>query len=118
MPATSGRDSVGVLASMIGKTVFAISSEESRFTLERRSAGVEEGRPGDGGHRRTSPGDGREFRGASGITGCVSGLLPRKAMLELQKLAGDAEPTPWCSFSGDENHLFFELARGFSSAAS
>ena len=36
-------------------------------------------------------------------------MLPRKAMLELQKLAGDADPDAMVQFSGDENHLFFQL---------
>jgi DNA polymerase-3 subunit beta len=36
-------------------------------------------------------------------------LLPKKAMLELQKLAGDAGAEAIVKFAGDENHLFFEI---------
>src|SRR5208282_1565321 len=44
-----------------------------------------------------------------GIEGAYRALLPRKAMVELQKLAGDADPSSILKFSGDENHLFFQL---------
>jgi DNA polymerase-3 subunit beta len=43
------------------------------------------------------------------VTGAYRALLPRKAMAELQKLAGEADPAAIVRFSGDENHLFFEL---------
>ena len=46
-----------------------------------------------------------------GVTGAYRALLPRKAMLELQKLAGDADADAMVQFSGDENHLFFEVGR-------
>ncbi len=44
-----------------------------------------------------------------GVTGAYRALLPRKAMAELQKLASDSDPAAVVRFSGDENHLFFEL---------
>jgi DNA polymerase III subunit beta len=44
-----------------------------------------------------------------GIAESYRALLPRKAMIELQKLAGDSQPEALVRFSGDENHLFFEL---------
>jgi DNA polymerase-3 subunit beta len=45
----------------------------------------------------------------AGITGAYRALLPRKAMLELQKLAADSDPAAMVKFAGDENHLFFQL---------
>jgi DNA polymerase III subunit beta len=36
-------------------------------------------------------------------------LLPRKAMQEILKLAGEAQPDARIRFAGDDNHLFFEL---------
>ncbi len=48
------------LRSMIGRTIFAISSEESRYTLKRRANGAEGGVDNHGGHRRASPGAHRE----------------------------------------------------------
>jgi DNA polymerase-3 subunit beta len=44
-----------------------------------------------------------------GVTAAYRALLPRKAMLELQKFASDADPAAIVQFSGDENHLFFKL---------
>jgi DNA polymerase-3 subunit beta len=44
-----------------------------------------------------------------GVTGAYRALLPRKAMVELQKLAGDAAADAMVHFSGDENHLFFQV---------
>ena len=44
-----------------------------------------------------------------GISGAYRALLPKKAMSEIQKLAGDSDPAAIVHFSGDENHLFFQL---------
>jgi DNA polymerase-3 subunit beta len=44
-----------------------------------------------------------------GVNAAYRALLPRKAMAELQKLASDAASDAIVRFSGDENHLFFEL---------
>ena len=97
------------LALMIGKTIFAISAEESRFTLNgallylRNSGTV---MVATDGHRLSLaeskeelPDVGSDFRA----------LLPRKAMQELQKLAQDAGADATAKFSADENHLFFEV---------
>jgi DNA polymerase-3 subunit beta len=43
------------------------------------------------------------------ITGQFRALLPRKAMAEILKLAGESEADAAISFSGDDNHLFFRL---------
>src|SRR5258708_35136074 len=44
-----------------------------------------------------------------GMAASYRALLPRKAMSELQKLAGEADAEAKVRFSGDDNHLFFEL---------
>ncbi|HEX5432109.1 MAG TPA: DNA polymerase III subunit beta [Bryobacteraceae bacterium] len=109
MPEPLAEIPIGALAAMIGKTVFAISSEESRFTLNGALLAL---RPGGmamvatDGHRLAMAESGGEI---PGITGSYRALLPRKAMLELQKLAGEADPAALVRFCGDENHLFFEL---------
>ena len=109
MPAVLAEIPIGVIAGMIGKTIFAISNEESRFTLNgallvlKKSGMV---MVATDGHRLAmieSSGD------LPGVTGAYRALLPRKAMGELQKLAGDSDPTAIVKFSGDENHLFFQL---------
>ncbi|MGH9664580.1 MAG: DNA polymerase III subunit beta, partial [Bryobacteraceae bacterium] len=44
-----------------------------------------------------------------GIASAYRALLPRKAMGEILKLAQDAKDDAQVQFSGDENHLFFQL---------
>jgi len=109
MPAVLAEIPFGVLTSMISKTVFAISTEESRFTLNGALLVFKKGglvMVATDGHRLAmieSSGD------LAGITGAYRALLPRKAMLELQKLAADSDPAAMVKFAGDENHLFFQL---------
>ena len=109
MPAVLAEIPIGVLGAMISRTIFAISSEESRFTLNGALLLLKKGglvMVATDGHRLAmteSAGD------LPGITGNYRALLPRKAMGELQKLAGEADPAAQVRFSGDENHLFFEL---------
>ena len=109
MPEVLAEIPIGVLAGMIGKTVFAISSEESRFTLNGALLILHKGglvMVATDGHRLSmveSSGD------IPGITAAYRALLPRKAMVELQKLAAEADPASVVQFSGDENHLFFKL---------
>jgi len=97
-----------MLASMISRTSFAISMEESRFTLNgallvmrpdaltmvatdgHRLAYVQAGGPGD-------------------ISQAFRALMPKKAMLELVKLADLAETDAKGTFAGDDNHLFFQV---------
>lgn len=89
MPAILAEIPLGVLASMIGKTVFAISSEESRFTLNGALLVLKKGgliMVATDGHRLAMIESSAEL---PGITGAYRALLPRKAMLEIQKLAGD-----------------------------
>ena len=94
---------------MIPKTIFAISAEESRFTLNGallllKSDGLT--MVATDGHRLAMvesdvplPSLGAPYKA----------LLPRKAMQELLKLAGDAGEGAMLRFSGDDNHLFFQL---------
>jgi DNA polymerase-3 subunit beta len=94
------------LASMIQRTMFAISMEESRFTLNgallllkdekatmvatdgHRLAFVEVALPGQQGFRA---------------------LIPRKAMGEIVKLADQGADDSLVSVTGDDNHLFFQF---------
>jgi DNA polymerase-3 subunit beta len=96
------------LSAMIARTMFAISMEESRFTLN--GALLLLGPTGltmvaTDGHRlafvhRPAP---------EGSTGHISyrALVPRKAMGEIIKLAD--EPEAVVRFTGDDNHLFFQF---------
>src|SRR5215831_3677284 len=109
MPPVLAEIPLGVLASMIGKTVFAISSEESRFTLNGALLVLKKGGivlVATDGHRLAMVESSGEL---PGVNAAYRALLPRKAMAELQKLASDAAADAVVRFSGDENHLFFEL---------
>jgi DNA polymerase III subunit beta len=110
MPERMAEIPVRTLASMITRTSFAISMEESRFTLNGALLVM---RPeglimvATDGHRlafvQAAPGDSgqveKQFRA----------LIPKKAMAELLKLADDAAPEAKAIFAGDDNHLFFQV---------
>src|SRR5260221_8667250 len=89
MPDLLAEIPIGVLAAMIGKTIFAISTEESRFTLNGALLILKKGgviMVATDGHRLSMVESSGEL---AGITGSYRALLPRKAMGELQKLATD-----------------------------
>lgn len=98
-----------LLASMIGKTVFAISSEESRFTL---NGALLQLRPegllmvATDGHRLAYV---ETLGEMPGVKTAYRALLPRKAMGEILKLGGESGADAVVKFAGDENHLFFEF---------
>src|SRR5271163_661207 len=109
MPDVLAQIPVGILASMISRTIFAISMEESRFTLNGsllllRSNGL--AMVATDGHRLAMVEHPTDL---PGITSPFRALLPRKAMGEILKLAQDSSPEATIQFSGDENHLFFQL---------
>jgi DNA polymerase III subunit beta len=109
MPAVLAEIPIGVLTSMIARTIFSISTEESRFTLNGALLILKKGgliMVATDGHRLAMVESSGEI---AGISGDYRSLLPRKAMAELQKLGAEADPTALVKFSGDENHLFFQL---------
>lgn len=98
-----------MVTSMVDKTIFAISNEESRFTL---NGALLLFKPDSvvmvatDGHRLSMveypmdvPPEAAGYRG----------LVPKKAMQELVKLVPDGDGSAQLQFSGDENHLFFRL---------
>ena len=98
-----------LLSSMISKTIFAISAEESRFTLNGALLIVQPGgltMVATDGHRLALVEQAAEL-GDSSAT--YRALLPRKAMQEILKLTAEAGADAKIRFSGDENHLFFQL---------
>ena len=110
MPEKIAEVPVRTLSSMIGRTAFAISMEESRFTLNgallvMRPEGLT--MVATDGHRlayvQASPAESghvdKQFRA----------LIPKKAMAELLKLADEAGAEATAIFAGDDNHLFFQV---------
>ncbi len=109
MPDALAEIPIGVLGALIGKTVFSISSEESRFTLNGALLVLRKGAVvmvATDGHRLAMIETSEDL---PGVEGAYRALLPRKAMLELQKLAADSNAASMVQFSGDENHLFFKI---------
>jgi len=109
MPEVLAKIPVGVLTSMIAKTIFAISMEESRFTLNGsllilKSNGLS--MVATDGHRLAMVESTVEL---PGVAGSYRALLPRKAMGEIQKLGQEAAPDATLDFAGDDNHLFFQF---------
>src|ERR1700722_12124066 len=114
MPETVARIGVKQLTAMITRTMFAISMEESRFTLN--GALLLLGDKGltmvaTDGHRLASvqrpspPPEGGELNGHLSYRA----LVPRKAMAEITKLSDEAAADAKVRFGGDDNHLFFEF---------
>src|SRR5579862_1631248 len=108
MPEAIAEIPVKMLASMISRTAFAISLEESRFTLNGALLLLKPDAitmVATDGHRLafvetpSSSDTGRPFRA----------LVPKKAMAEIVKLADESGADSKLAFAGDENHLFFQF---------
>ncbi|OFV98934.1 MAG: DNA polymerase III subunit beta [Acidobacteria bacterium RIFCSPLOWO2_12_FULL_54_10] len=103
-----------ILTQMIKRTAFAISSEESRYTL---NAAMMILKPetmtmvATDGHRlayvETDPVVAKE--GYEGVGGELRVLVPKKAMTELQRLLTDNPSEGGIEFGKDDNHLFFRV---------
>src|SRR4051794_23091290 len=109
MPEVLAEIPVSLLSTMIQKTIFAISAEESRFTLNGallllRPQGLT--MVATDGHRLALV---EQAIDLSVDGGTYKALLPRKAMQEILKLADESSDDAVLRFSGDDNHLFFEL---------
>ena len=110
MPAAMTKIPVGLLASMISKTIFSISAEESRFTLNGallQLKGTTLAVVATDGHRLALVECENPLAEGDVST---KALLPRKAMNELLKLAAEApDRDAGIEFAADDNHLFFRL---------
>lgn len=113
-PSTPKADKAGVtipaavLNSLINRTAFAITQEESRYALNGALLSIDEGRlqmVATDGHRLAlaaanldQPADGADH---------FKVIIPKKALIELAKLTAGAEED--LDMSRDENHLYFEI---------
>ena len=90
---------------MVGKVIFAVSTEESRFQLNGALVKLK-----DGGLEMVATDGHRLALVENGIEGAVEAegvLVPRKALLELQRFEGDGS----LEFRRSEHHLSFRLGR-------
>jgi len=111
MPEPIAEIPVKTLSVLIARAQFAISMEESRFTLNGalmllRPEGLT--MVATDGHRlaftQAAPADSGQ------VHQNYRALIPKKAMGELVKLA-DSEPEATATFAGDDNHLFFQVGQ-------
>jgi DNA polymerase-3 subunit beta len=108
MPDALAEIPLSVLAQMIAGTIFAISAEESRFTLNGALLILKETglvMVATDGHRLALL---EKTINLPGLAGSYRALLPKKAMNEIQKLASD-DNSKQIEFSGNDNHLFFRI---------
>jgi len=98
-----------LLADVIAKTTFAISLEESRYTLNGALLVLKPGSitmVATDGHRLAMAETDHRFEGFSAETRV---LIPKKAMTEVQRLAADGGDEGLVEFAQDESHLFFQF---------
>src|SRR3984885_4428579 len=101
---------VMLLADVIAKTSFAISLEESRYTLNGALLVLKPGSitmVATDGHRLAMVETDHKFEGFSAETRV---LVPKKAMTEIQRLAAETGDDGSLEFGQDESHLFFQFA--------
>jgi DNA polymerase-3 subunit beta len=109
MPDTVSEIPSKQLGAMIARTMFAISMEESRFTLNGALLLLAPDTltmVATDGHRLAYVR--RNAVDAPSTNGSYRALVPRKAMGEITKLGGD-DAEGKVRFAGDDNHLFFEF---------
>jgi DNA polymerase-3 subunit beta len=101
------------LAMAIARTEFAISREDSRFSLNGALLLIEEDAMqlvASDGHRLALS------RCASSVTERIRILIPRQALAQIQKLMAAGDPEEMLEFAIGENNLFFRIgARQFMS---
>ena len=109
MPAPVAQIPGGLLSGLITKTVFAISTEGARYTLNGALLLL---KPesitmvATDGHRLAFVEAACQFEG---IGGQLRALVPKKALVEIQRLSEEAGPNQPVALSSDENHLFFQF---------
>ena len=98
------------LARMIAKTIFAVSNEESRYTLNGALMVL---KPNGlaliatDGHRLAHIAHSQLT--LEGVTGELKALVPKKAMAELQRLLEEVPEGGSIEFGRDDTHLFFRV---------
>jgi DNA polymerase-3 subunit beta len=110
-PASLVKIPASLLADVIAKTTFAISLEESRYTLNGALLVLKPGSitmVATDGHRLAMIETDHKFEGFGAETRV---LIPKKAMTEVQRLAAEAGDDGEVSFAQDESHLFFQFGR-------
>ena len=111
MPAALAQIPAGLLAGLIRRTAFAVSTEGSRYTLNGALMLLKAEAitmVSTDGHRLAFIEASHAFEGFGGQ---LRALVPRKAMMEIQKLAEEGGGSMTVTLASDENHLFFQFGK-------
>jgi DNA polymerase-3 subunit beta len=109
--ATVVRIPADVLAKLIARTIFAISTEDSKYTL---SGALLLLKPGSitmvatDGHRLAHV---EKLEELEDVTEEIKVIVPKKAMSELLRMISESADTERIGFSKDDNHLFFDMGK-------
>jgi DNA polymerase-3 subunit beta len=100
-----------ILSKLIARTIFSISTEDSKYTL---SGALLLLKPGSvtmvatDGHRLAHV---EKTEAIEEVNEEIRVLVPKKAMGELVRMIAESADTEKVGFSRDENHLFFDLGK-------
>src|SRR5437764_375040 len=100
-----------VLSKLITRTIFAISSEDSKYTL---SGALLLLKPGSitmvatDGHRLAHV---EKAEAMEDVSEEIKVLVPKKAMAELVRMISESADADRIGFSRDDNHLFFDMGK-------
>jgi DNA polymerase III subunit beta len=109
--ATTAKIPSAVLSKLISRTIFAISTEDSKYTL---SGALLVLKPGSitmvatDGHRLAHV---EKSEPLEDVSEEIKVLVPRKAMGELVRIISESGETESIGFSRDDNHLFFDMGK-------
>jgi DNA polymerase III subunit beta len=109
--ATMGKIPSDVLAKLISRTIFAISTEDSKYTL---SGALLLLKPGSitmvatDGHRLAHV---EKTEALEDVSEEIKVLVPKKAMAELVRIISESADVERIGFSRDDNHLFFDMGK-------
>ena len=106
-----GKIPAEVLSKLISRTIFAISTEDSKYTL---SGALLLLKPGSitmvatDGHRLAHV---EKAEALDEVSEEIKVLVPKKAMSELVQMISQSPDTDTIGFSRDDNHLFFDMGK-------
>jgi DNA polymerase-3 subunit beta len=100
-----------VLAKLITRTIFAISTEDSKFTLSGALLLIKPGSitmVATDGHRLAHI---EKAEALDEVSEEIKVIVPKKAMGELVRMISETSDTDQIGFSRDDNHLFFDMGK-------
>ena len=108
---SSGKIPADVLAKLMSRTIFAISTEDSKYTL---SGALLLLKPGSitmvatDGHRLAHV---EKAEALDDVSEEIKVLVPKKAMAEIIRMISESSDVERIGFSRDDNHLFFDMGK-------